>query len=99
MAKDSTTKVTKIKAKNSSVNKTKPKSKPVATVDKTTRNPFKLVVNYIKGSWYELKQVHWPTRATTWSMTMAVLLFTTFFIILVLLLDTLFNWTFEQLLR
>ena len=43
--------------------------------------------NYFVGAWRELRQVRWPDRATTWSMTFAVIMFTLFFVVLVLLLD------------
>ena len=72
---------------------------PKPAVEKPSKNPFKAMAGYFKGAWYELKQVRWPNRASTWSMTGAVLLFTAFFVVLVLLLDTGFNWVFEQLLR
>lgn len=64
-----------------------------------SRNPFKALGGYFKGAWIELKQVRWPTRGATWSMTLAVLLFTGFFVLLIILLDTGFKWLFEQILR
>lgn len=68
-------------------------------INEPTKNPFKALGRYFKGSWYELRQVRWPNRAATWSLTLAVLVFTGFFVLLVVLLDSGFNWVFEQLLR
>lgn len=54
---------------------------------------------YFKGAWFELRQVHWPNRKATWSLTGAVLLFTGFFVVLILLLDVLFKYLFELILK
>lgn len=54
---------------------------------------------YFTGAWYELKQVRWPTRGATWSLTAAVLGFSAFFVIFILLLDAGFKYLFEQLLK
>ncbi len=56
-------------------------------------------LGYFKGAWFELRQVRWPTRGATWSLTGAVLLFTAFFVVLILLLDALFKYMFEIILR
>ena len=53
---------------------------------------------YFKGSWQELRQVRWPDRRSTWAMTGALLAFTTFFVVVILLLDALFKYLFELLL-
>ena len=55
-------------------------------------------VGYFKGAWLELKQVRWPDRKATWGMTLAVILFTAFFVILVLLLDALFQYLFDLII-
>ncbi len=68
--------------------------KPVAKALK----PFKALGIYFKGAWFELRQVHWPDRKATWSLTGAVLLFSAFFIVLILLLDMLFKYIFELIL-
>ena len=53
---------------------------------------------YFKGAWYELKQVRWPTRKATWGLTVAVLLFSAFFVVLILLLDAFFKFIFELII-
>lgn len=53
---------------------------------------------YFKGAWFELRLVHWPNRRATWSLTGAVLAFTAFFVIFVLLLDAGFKYMFELIL-
>ena len=60
--------------------------------------PFLALGTYFKGAWFELRQVHWPNRKATWSLTGAVLAFTAFFIVLILLLDMLFKYIFKLIL-
>lgn len=86
-----------LKAKKDSAISKKPPVNP--TEEPATKNPFKAFARYVKGAWYELRQVRWPDRAATWSLTLAILVFTAFFVVLVILLDTGFNWLFEQILR
>lgn len=64
----------------------------------STKNPFKAFLAYVKGAWYELQQVRWPDRANTWSMTGALLAFTAFFLLVVILLDTAFKYLFQVIL-
>ena len=82
-----------------SKNATKTTKKPAVKKATKRRNPLRALGDYFKGAWYELKQVRWPTRSATWSMTAAVLLFTLILAVLILLLDIGFNWLFEQILR
>jgi preprotein translocase SecE subunit len=60
--------------------------------------PFVMFGGYFKGAWFELRQVRWPNRRATWSLTGAVLLFTGFFVVLILLLDILFKYLFGLIL-
>lgn len=60
--------------------------------------PFIALGGYFKGAWRELKQVRWPTRKATWSMTAAVLVYSAFFTVLVLLLDAGFKYVFELMI-
>ncbi len=60
---------------------------------------FAPFTNYFKGAWYELRQVHWPTRAATWSLTGAVLAFSLFFVVVILVLDAGFKYLFELILK
>ena len=98
------TKVTKssVGSKSSnSANKTKVEAKTVASkakakTEKAPKNGDGR--SYLKGAWYELKQVRWPNRRTTWALTLAVILFTAFFVGLIVLLDYGFQWVFDQLL-
>ena len=70
-----------------------------ATVNQPTKNPFVALGRYFKGAWVELKQVHWPTRRATWSLTGAVLVFTAIFVAMILLLDFGFNKLFQLILQ
>ncbi len=104
------TKVTRIKASDSKPSKPaiakkasakKPgKAVVVEPLEGTgkRRNPFRAMADYFKGAWYELRQVRWPDRKATWSMTGALLLFTLFFVVVILLLDTLFKYVFQLII-
>lgn len=60
--------------------------------------PFIAIGAYFKGAWVELRQVRWPTRRATWGLTGAVLVYSAFFVVLVLLLDAGFKYLFELIL-
>jgi len=60
---------------------------------------LKKIGNYFKNSWIELRQVRWPDRKATWNMTGAVLLFTGFFVTLIVLLDAGFEQLFKLILK
>ncbi len=60
--------------------------------------PFAAAGRYFKGAWYELRQVRWPNRRATWGLTGAMLVFTAFFVVLILLLDALFKYVFQLIL-
>lgn len=60
--------------------------------------PFSAAARYVVGSWRELGQVRWPNRRTTWSLTGAVLIFTAFFMLLIVALDTGFQYIFNEVL-
>ncbi|MDB5176435.1 MAG: secE [Candidatus Saccharibacteria bacterium] len=89
-------KTTKV-AKEAVVTAKAPK-KPRTNNAKGLLRPFAAVGNYFKGAWYELRQVRWPNRRATWSLTGAVLAYSAFFVILVLLLDAAFKYLFELIL-
>lgn len=108
-AKKSETTVTRIKASDSSVKKVKKpaRSAKVAEADvrtstKTRRRiptgPFGRIGRYVKGSWYELRQVRWPDRRATWGMTGALLAFTMFFVVIIVLLDAAFSYLFKLII-
>lgn len=71
-------------------------------VPKEPKNWFiKMLVGigrYFKGAWYELMQVRWPSRKATWGLTLAVLIFSAFFVILIILLDVFFKFIFELII-
>lgn len=82
---------------------------PVKTVDKTAKvkksrgrirglGIFAAIGGYFKGAWVELRQVRWPNRRATWSLTGAVLVYSAFFVVIVLLLDAGFKYLFELIL-
>ncbi len=61
--------------------------------------PFVYLGRYIRDSWRELRQVRWPNRKATWKLVGAIFIYSAFFIILVMLLDALFNFIFSQIIR
>ncbi len=63
-----------------------------------SRNPIRAIGGYFKGAWQELRQVRWPNRAATWSLTLAVILFSLFFAGIILGLDTAFSYLFKEIL-
>lgn len=65
---------------------------------KSALTPFIALGTYFKGAWYELRQVRWPNRKQTWGLTAAVVVFSLFFIIMIVLLDALFKYLFELIL-
>ncbi len=93
-----TKKTEKTKVSKLSNSKTFREAKKTASEKKPRRGIFGRSFGYLKGSWYELKQVHWPSKSATWSMTAAVLLFSLLFAVLIILLDLGFDWVFKQLL-
>lgn len=59
------------------------------------KNVFARMGGYFKGAWQELRQVRWPNRKATWALTVAVIIFSLFFMALIVLLDMFFKWIFE----
>lgn len=108
--KNETSSVTRVRASSSkstkktsktTVTKTSKQTEATKKSDKKVTGifaPFVAIGQYFKGSWVELRQVRWPTRRATWSLTGAVLLFTAFFVALILLLDAGFKYLFELIL-
>ncbi len=91
-AKDDTPKAkstAKAKVVSAKAVKTKRAKQPRAEKEST---------NYFKGAWQELKLVRWPTRKATWGLTLAVVIFSLFFVGVILLLDGGFNYLFELII-
>lgn len=61
--------------------------------------PVRGIGAYFAGAWRELREVRWPTRSQTWGMTGALVGFTAVFVVLILLLDALFKYLFELILK
>lgn len=95
---DAPKKNTKQPAKKAAKKTTEAK-KTIRVDEPASKNPLKALGGYFKGAWAELKQVRWPSRSATWSMTLAVLVFSGIFVVLILLLDAGFKWLFELILK
>lgn len=65
---------------------------------KSLLTPVTGPAGYFKGSWQELRQVRWPSRKSTWGLTLAVILFTLFFVLVILVLDAAFQFLFKEVL-
>lgn len=71
--------------------------KPARKPQKWTK-PFRAIGGYFKGAWVELRQVRWPDRKATWSLTLAVILFSAFFALVILGLDAVFSYLFKEVI-
>jgi len=102
VASKSGEKVTRISAKDVAPKKVTKKTLKTVKVRKESTNPFLKTLfaigGYFKGAWIELRLVRWPTRKATWGLTFAVILFSAFFVVIILLLDILFKYLFEIIL-
>ena len=56
-------------------------------------------VGYFRGALNELSQVHWPTRKETWALTLAVILFSVGFMILMILVGIGFKELFNIIMK
>ena len=95
------TKLAKTKAKAAKAKikaKANTPEKPLKQVFILAR-PFVALGRYLRNSWHELRQVRWPNRAATWKMTLAVLVYCAIFIVFIMLLDALFTFIFDLLLK
>jgi preprotein translocase SecE subunit len=54
--------------------------------------------SYFRESWRELKQVTWPTRRETWQLTLAVIIFSVIFGVLVAIVDFGLDKLFKKLI-
>lgn len=59
---------------------------------------LKAIGGYFAGAWRELKEVRWPTRRATWSLTLAVILFTVVFMLMTVGLDYVFELLIKQVI-
>ncbi len=68
-----------------------------AKLKRITR-PLGNLIGYFKGAWFELRQVRWPNRRATWSMTAALLIFTAVFLAFILVVDLAFESLFKLII-
>ncbi len=66
--------------------------------DVTAPKWLRAIGGYFKGSYDELRQVKWPNRRATWSLTFAVIIFTVVFVALILGLDYAFDQLFKKVI-
>lgn len=65
---------------------------------KAWTKPFRAFGGYFKGAWVELRQVRWPDRRASWSLTLAVIIFSLFFALVIVGLDYVFSYLFKEVL-
>jgi preprotein translocase SecE subunit len=67
---------------------------------KNARAPkwLRAIGGYFVGSFMELRAVQWPNRKATWSLTLAVIIFTVVLAGLILGLDYLFEQLFKRII-
>ena len=53
---------------------------------------------YFRNSWKELRQVTWPTRRETWQLTLAVIIFSVIFGVIIAVVDFGLDKVFKQLI-
>jgi len=86
-------KVKKAKSKKNITNPEEPNSKGNVYQKEIKK------VGYFRGALNELSQVHWPTRKETWALTLAVILFSVGFMILMILVDIGFKELFNIIMK
>ena len=106
--KSSETNITRISATDTGTKKPTKKAKDDKAADATSAKPvrdkkarknvFKRIGAYFKGAWHELVQVRWPDRKSTWGMTGALVVFTLFFLLIIVVLDYGFSQLFKLIL-
>lgn len=96
-----TAKATKTSAKAAA----KSSAKSVENNTKSAKKPFILIRpfvyfgRYVRDSWREIRQVRWPSRKATWKLFLAILVYTLIFVAVIMLLDALFTWLFNTVIR
>lgn len=61
--------------------------------------PFVAIGRYVRDSFREVRQVRWPDRKSTWKMTLSVIVYVVLIAVAIMLLDALFTFVFNQLLK
>ncbi|MCL1929781.1 preprotein translocase subunit SecE [Candidatus Saccharibacteria bacterium] len=92
----------KVKDNDNAKGKTKVKSKttkkPTKDIKSKKQSQKEDTKNYFVGAWRELRQVHWTNRRATWTLTIAVILFSGFFALFILVADWIWNWLMQEVI-
>lgn len=94
-----TTKVKAVGTKTTKAEKPKTPKEPKAGHSKGPAKVPGAIGGYFMGAWFELRQVRWPNRRATWGMTGAVIAYSAFFVVFVLLMDAGFKYLFDLILK
>lgn len=90
----------------------KPVKNPAESADSKTPDPrpaekkrrlrmpkfLRTAGSYFKNSWLELRYTKWPNRRSTWSLTLAVIIFTAFIMLFMVGVDYVFDALFQRLI-
>jgi preprotein translocase subunit SecE len=100
LAKKATSKEEKAPSKAKQVLRKRVELTKGKTLSRDVKMPkwLKAFFGYFSGSWRELRQVRWPNRRASLSLTLAVILFTLAMVALILLLDYGFEQLFKQVI-
>lgn len=90
--------VKKAQAKSDKKSLENPAEKPLSEIFLLAR-PFVALGRYVRDSWRELRQVRWPNRKSTWKLTFAVLVYCAILMVFILILDLIFTFIFELILK
>lgn len=88
----------KAQAKTDKKSLDNPAEKPLSEVFLLAR-PFVALGRYFRDSWRELRQVRWPNRKAAWKLTFAVLVYCAILMAFILVIDLIFTFIFELILK
>ncbi len=71
--------------------------RPKIKLPKPVKNVRVPMPGYLRSALDELKQVQWPSRRQSWRLTFAVIVFSAFFGILIVLADIVFKLIAERI--
>lgn len=94
----SAAKAEKAQAKSDKKALENPGEKPLNEVFLLAR-PFVALGRYFRDSWRELRQVRWPNRKASWKLTFAVLVYCAILMAFILIIDLIFTFIFETILK
>ncbi|MCL2085359.1 preprotein translocase subunit SecE [Candidatus Saccharibacteria bacterium] len=87
-----------VRGKMSKNDKPRKVGKKSDKTEKVSKNPFKMLLAYVKNSFREIKQSKFPNAKATRKMLFSVLVYVAIIILLIWGLDIFFSWVFRVIL-